>query len=103
MNPVNSAVFAQTFQTWFGELPLLKLVPLWGWALVSAAVVIFGLALPFGGLATYVERKIAADIQDRIGPNRVGPIGILQFLADAVKMLAKEDFIPKGADKFFYN
>src|ERR1041385_4521155 len=93
----NSAVFAQSLLTWFG------LFPLWIWALITALVVIYGLALPFGGLATYVERKVAADIQDRIGPNRVGPIGILQFLADAIKMLAKQDFIPEGADRFLFN
>ena len=72
-------------------------------AAVSALLVIYLLALPFGGIATYIERKIAADMQDRIGPNRVGPIGIFQFAADAVKMLSKEDFIPKGGDRFLYN
>ena len=96
-NPLNSANFAHSLQTWVG------LGPIWMWALISAVLVIFLLALPFGGLATYVERKIAADMQDRIGPNRVGPFGILQFLADAVKMISKEDFIPKGGDHFLYN
>jgi NADH-quinone oxidoreductase subunit H len=94
---VNSAAFATSFQTWIGILPL------WGWAAVGALAVIFLLALPFGGLATYVERKVAADMQDRIGPNRVGPIGIFQFLADAVKMISKEDFVPRGGDTFLYN
>lgn len=94
---MNSAPFAASLQTWVG------FGPIWLWALASAVLVIFLLALPFGGLATYAERKIAADIQDRIGPNRVGPYGILQFLADAVKMLAKEDFIPAGADRWLFN
>ncbi len=98
-----SAAFANTMKDTLGAIPLFSFVPFWGWAALSAFLVIYLLALPFGGLATYVERKIAADIQDRIGPNRVGPIGILQFLADAVKMLAKEDFIPAGADKFLFN
>jgi len=93
----NSAAFAQSLQTWIGAGPL------WLWALVSAAAVIFLLALPFGGLATYAERKISADFQDRIGPNRVGPWGLFQIFADLVKMLAKEDFIPKGADRFLFN
>lgn len=97
MNPITSANFAHSLQTWTG------VGPVWVWALVSAVLVIFLLALPFGGLATYVERKIAADMQDRIGPNRVGPLGILQFLADAVKMISKEDFIPRGGDLFLYN
>ncbi len=99
----HSAAFAHSLQGWTAGLPILGATPLWIWAFLSALLVIFLLALPFGGIATYVERKVAADIQDRIGPNRVGPIGLLQFFADAVKMLAKEDFIPRGADKFLYN
>jgi len=54
------------------------------------------------GLGTYAERKISADIQQRIGPNRVGPYGILQFLADGVKMITKEDVMPNTADKFLF-
>ncbi len=49
------------------------------------------------------ERKVAARVQDRLGPNRVGPFGLLQSVADAVKMLTKEDITPNGADKFIYN
>jgi NADH-quinone oxidoreductase subunit H len=52
-----------------------------------------------GGLGTYAERKISADIQMRQGPNRVGPYGLLQFLADGIKMITKEDIIPSSADK----
>src|SRR5258706_15001411 len=51
----------------------------------------------------WIERKIAARVQDRIGPNRVGPFGLLQSVADAVKMITKEDITPEGADKFIYN
>ncbi len=51
----------------------------------------------------WVERKFAARIQDRVGPNRVGPYGLLQSVADALKMLTKEDITPAGADKFIYN
>ena len=59
--------------------------------------------MPVGGLGTYAERKISADLQARIGPNRVGPYGLLQFLADGVKMLSKEDIAPEGCDrKLFY-
>lgn len=50
-----------------------------------------------------IERKFAARVQDRLGPNRVGPFGLLQTVADAVKMLTKEDITPFGADKFIYN
>ncbi len=51
----------------------------------------------------WVERKFAARIQDRIGPNRVGPYGLLQSVADALKMLTKEDITPTGADVVLYN
>jgi len=51
----------------------------------------------------WVERKIAARIQDRLGPNRVGPFGLLQSVADAVKLITKEDITPIGADRVVYN
>ncbi len=98
---MESAAFAHSLQAW--TAPWIGIWPLWFWAFVSAFLVIYLLALPFGGIATYAERKIAADIQDRIGPNRVGPLGILQFLADAVKMISKEDFVPTGGDRFLFN
>jgi NADH-quinone oxidoreductase subunit H len=52
---------------------------------------------------TYMERKVIARIQDRVGPNRAGPLGMLQGFADAVKMLTKEDITPEGADRIVYN
>jgi NADH-quinone oxidoreductase subunit H len=52
---------------------------------------------------TYMERKVIARIQDRVGPNRAGPFGLLQGLADAVKMLTKEDITPREADRIVYN
>ena len=52
---------------------------------------------------TYMERKVIARIQDRVGPNRAGPLGVLQGFADAVKMLTKEDITPVGADRIVYN
>ncbi len=51
----------------------------------------------------WVERKFAARIQDRIGPNRVGPYGLIQPFADVIKLLGKEDITPAGADKWIYN
>jgi len=54
-------------------------------------------------LLIWVERKFAARIQDRVGPNRVGPYGLFQPLADVVKLLGKENITPAGADKLIYN
>jgi NADH-quinone oxidoreductase subunit H len=66
------------------------------------ALVIVAVCATIGGLGTYAERKISADLQARLGPNRVGPYGILQFLADGVKMMTKEDVMPFTADKFLF-
>ncbi len=54
------------------------------------------------GLTTWVERKVLARIQNRIGPNRVGPFGLLQFVADGIKMLTKEDIVPRAADRVIH-
>ncbi len=54
-------------------------------------------------ILTWLERKIIARIQDRIGPNRAGPFGLLQGVADMVKMFTKEDITPSGADRIVYN
>ena len=62
---------------------------------VFAGIVLMLFVAPFAGITSFVERRIAARTQDRIGPNRVGPQGILQFLADGVKSLLKEDLIPR--------
>ena len=52
--------------------------------------------------AVYAERRISALIQDRLGPNRVGPAGLFQPIADAAKFLLKEDFTPGHVNKFYY-
>ena len=67
--------------------------------LFAPIVIILALA-PVGMMyLTWLERKVIARMQDRIGPNRVGPYGLLQPLADGIKMLTKEDLVPQGADK----
>ncbi len=63
---------------------------------------IFGITLLIATYSTYAERKIAAFLQDRLGPNRAGPYGLFQPLADAVKMFLKEDFIPAQANKWLF-
>lgn len=78
-------------------------IPMGIYALASAVIVILLFAMPVGGICTYLERKISADFQERIGPNRVGPLGLLQFFADGIKMFLKEDTVTKNADRFIFN
>src|SRR5215216_153887 len=65
-------------------------------------VIVFGVSLLVAMYSTYAERKIAAFFQDRIGPNRAGPWGILQPLADGGKMFLKEEIIPTNASPFLF-
>ena len=79
-----------------------------GWItpqLVTSALVIFGiLHLCLGASAYFIllERKVAAWVQDRIGPNRTGPAGLLQPIADGIKLFFKEDFTPRGVDRWLF-
>jgi NADH-quinone oxidoreductase subunit H len=68
----------------------------------SLVVIVFLISLGIAAYSTYFERKLAAWIQDRIGPDRAGPFGLLQPIADGVKMFMKEDFIPKNSDKWLF-
>src|SRR6266568_2327041 len=63
---------------------------------------VFSVILTLAAYLVFAERRILAWIQDRRGPNRVGPFGLLQPLADLIKMLTKEDFRPAGADKWLF-
>jgi NADH-quinone oxidoreductase subunit H len=65
-------------------------------------LLIFGITLLIATYSTYAERKVAAFLQDRLGPDRAGPFGLLQPLADAVKMFFKEDFIPANSNKWLF-
>ena len=66
------------------------------------ATLLFVVSLGIAAYSTYFERKLAAWIQDRVGPDRAGPFGILQPIADGVKMFMKEDFTPTAADRWLF-
>ncbi|NNM85519.1 MAG: NADH-quinone oxidoreductase subunit NuoH [Phycisphaerales bacterium] len=66
------------------------------------AVVVFHVILGLIAYLILLERKTASWIQDRIGPNRVGPQGLLQPIADGVKFILKEEFIPANADRWLF-
>jgi len=80
----------------FGSIPA-EVVYLAG-ILLAAAIVVFGFILLVAGVTTWVERRVWARIQSRVGPNRVGPQGALQWLADGFKLIMKEDVVPQAAD-----
>lgn len=69
---------------------------------VAKIALIFVVILTLAAYLVLAERRVLAWIQDRKGPNRVGPFGLLQPLADLVKLLTKEDFRPVGADKWLF-
>jgi NADH-quinone oxidoreductase subunit H len=65
-------------------------------------LIIFGITLFIAMYSTYAERKVAAFMQDRIGPNRAGPFGLLQPLADGIKMFMKEEIIPNKSNRILF-
>src|SRR4051794_35012998 len=65
-------------------------------------ICVFSVLMFIVAYAVWVERKVCASIQDRRGPNRVGPFGLLQPIADALKSFLKEDFTPGHVRKVYY-
>src|SRR5262245_38897803 len=77
----------------------------WSTGVRWALWLLVGFFVIFPGIVAYMvwlERKVAARFQDRIGPNRVGPLGLLQPIADALKLLTKENIVPRAADQWVH-
>ncbi len=102
------AQLLQFFQ-WFWNLfglwdPLWSVIePIWPliWTLIKIVVIVAPVMVGVAYL-TYAERRILGYMQDRVGPNRVGYFGLLQPMADGIKLLMKEIIIPSGANKFLF-
>jgi NADH-quinone oxidoreductase subunit H len=80
-------------------------MPPWLPQFITSMIVIFlvlHLALGAAAYLILLERRISAWVQDRCGPNRVGPMGLLQPIADGVKLFLKEDFMPRGVDRVLF-
>src|SRR5947207_13844795 len=71
-------------------------------SLLKIVAIVFLVILPMVSYAVYAERRVSALIQDRLGPNRVGPAGLFQPIADAAKFLLKEDLTPGHVNPFYY-
>ena len=71
-------------------------------SLLKIIGILFVVILPMVAYAVYAERRVSALIQDRPGPNRVGPAGLFQPIADIAKLLFKEDFTPRNVNTFYY-
>ena len=70
---------------------------------IVALLPLFLFILPYALMAVLAERKVSAFMQDRVGPNRVGPKGLLQTVADILKLLQKEDIMASDVDKPLFN
>jgi NADH-quinone oxidoreductase subunit H len=92
--PFGEAVLASPVVKGFGTDP-------W-WLVLIKAVFVFVFLVVMTLFAIYAERRVVGRMQQRIGPNRVGPFGLLQSLADGIKLALKEDIIPKAADRVVF-
>ncbi len=70
--------------------------------IIIKAIIILAVISAIAGFGTYIERKVLAFMQRRLGPMHVGPFGLLQIAADGIKLFTKEDIIPQNANKFIF-
>lgn len=104
MNVTLDQGFVSAYQAIVGLVRDLGL-PDWVVTLVALGVpvvAVIAIYAVFFAFLTWLERKVISRIQNRYGPNRVGPFGLFQPVADGVKALTKEDIIPAGADRFLH-
>ena len=73
-----------------------------GWLIVVKALIVFAVCVLLTLMSVWGERRVVGRMQQRPGPNRVGPFGLIQALADGVKLALKEDIIPTAADKIVF-
>src|SRR5687768_10417671 len=78
--------------------PLVRLI----YSVTIIGVVFISAAMLIAMFSIWWERKVAGHMQSRLGPNRVGPIGLLQSLADGIKLLTKEDLVPPFGDRLLF-
>ncbi len=84
-------------------MEVVQLLPEVTWVgVMIKAILILAIISAFAGFGTFVERKVLAFMQRRLGPMHVGPYGLLQIAADGIKLFTKEDIIPQNANKFIF-
>jgi NADH-quinone oxidoreductase subunit H len=99
-DPINAiAEWLRSVLTGFGLAPEIATVLLTALGVLVLATFVTVIDI----LLVWVERKVVARFQDRLGPNRLGPFGLIQPIADVIKLLIKEDITPRGADRLVFN
>ncbi len=87
----------RSVETFVQHIPEVTALGVW-----IKAIIILAVISAIAGFGTYVERKVLAFMQRRLGPMHVGPYGLLQIIADGIKLFTKEDIVPQNANKFIF-